>query len=272
MNKIDQFEELAEHVVEGTFIRLFGDRLSPTKVAAHLERAIEEHQLSSDGGAPQAPTHYWVYMHPDDYQALTEIPQGEGETRVEDALAQQISALVSEADMALQCRPVVHLRPDDDIAPRAIRVDARQEPGEKDQMAQTRQMEAARDLEHEAGLSEGPKGRPFLILEGQRHITLTEPRVSIGRALSNDVIIDDPRVSRHHAQLRHRYGHYILVDLGSSGGTRINDYPVEECVLHSGDVISFAGVEVVYGEDPPTPIPLPAEDDTPLLKRSDLDG
>lgn len=272
MNKIDQFEELAERAVEGTFFRLFGDRLSPTRVAAHLERAIEEHQLCSDGGALQAPTHYWVHLHPGDYQALVDNPQREGETPVEDALAHQISALVSKADMALDGRPIVHIRPDEAVAPQAIRVDARREPGEEGPMAQTRQMEAAKELADGTGLSEGPKGRPFLILEGQRHIPLTEPRVSIGRALSNDVIIDDPRVSRHHAQLRHRYGHYILVDLGSSGGTRINDYPVEECVLHSGDVISFAGVEVVYGEDPPTPIPLPAEDDTPLLKRSDIDG
>jgi hypothetical protein len=36
-------------------------------------------------------------------------------------------------------------------------------------------------------------------------------------------------------------------------------------VLHSGDVISFAGVQVVYGEDPPTPIPLPGSGDTPPL-------
>ncbi|MFW6115647.1 MAG: FHA domain-containing protein, partial [Chloroflexota bacterium] len=73
-------------------------------------------------------------------------------------------------------------------------------------------------------------------------------------------------------QLRHRYGHYVLYDLDSSGGTRINDYPVEECVLHSGDVISFAGVEVVYGEDPPTPIPLPTDADTQALQRVEADG
>ena len=114
---------------------------------------------------------------------------------------------------------------------------------------------------------EGPRGRPFLVLEGQRHVNLNQPTISIGRALDNDVIIDEPRVSRHHAQLRHRYGHYVLYDLDSSGGTRINDYPVEECVLHSGDVISFAGVEVVYGEDPPTPIPLP-EEETPVLTKA----
>jgi pSer/pThr/pTyr-binding forkhead associated (FHA) protein len=117
-----------------------------------------------------------------------------------------------------------------------------------------------------------PSGRPFLILEGKRHINLAEPAVSIGRALDNDVIIEDPRVSRHHAQLRQRYGHYVLYDLDSAGGTRINGYPIEECVLHSGDVISLAGVEIIYGEDPPTPVPLPSDEDTPSLTEAEGDS
>jgi pSer/pThr/pTyr-binding forkhead associated (FHA) protein len=121
--------------------------------------------------------------------------------------------------------------------------------------------------EQEAGAGEmiAPPGRPFLIVEGQRHVDLLQPVVSVGRALDNDIILEDPRVSRHHAQLRRRYGRYVLYDMGSSSGTQINEYPVEECVLHSGDVVSFAGVQVIYGEDPPTPIPLPGVEDTPAF-------
>lgn len=271
MNKIDQFESLAEHVVEGTFVRLFSDRLSPMKVAAHLERAIEEHRTSADGQLRHAPTHYWIYLNPEDHRALTLDGLEEGETAAERALARRISALVSETDLTLERPPVVHIRSDEEIARREIRVETSSGLSDGEQDEPTRKMEVTRDLAGEESATEGPDGRPFFILEGQRHIDLRLARVSIGRALNNDVIIDDPRVSRYHAQLRHRYGHYVLYDLGSSGGTRINDYPVEECVLHSGDVISFAGVDVVYGEDPPTPIPLPAEDDTPLLRRSDLD-
>jgi hypothetical protein len=268
MNKIDQFEHLAERLVEGTFARLFADRLSPLKVAAHLERAIEEHQVCASGHMPQAPTHYWIYLNPRDYEALKPDFQDEQETEAQEALARQISELVADADLALEAPPIVHIRPDGEVPPREVRVDARWAPGETEELEETRSMEAAEDLEEEEEpVSEGPQGRPFLVLEGRRHVNLTQPVVSVGRALDNDVIIDDPRVSRHHAQIRHRYGHYVLYDLGSSGGTRINDYPVEECVLHSGDVISFAGVEVVYGEDPPTPIPLPKEE-TPVLTRA----
>jgi pSer/pThr/pTyr-binding forkhead associated (FHA) protein len=119
-----------------------------------------------------------------------------------------------------------------------------------------------------------PQSRPFLILEGHRHVDLFKATVSIGRALDNDVIIEDPRISRHHAQLRRRYGRYVLYDLGSTGGTQINGYPIEECVLHTGDVISLAGVQTIYGEDPSTSIPLPGIEDTPALPslKDDVDN
>jgi hypothetical protein len=276
MNRIDQFEHMAERLVEGTFSRLFVGRLSPIKVAAHLERAIEEHQVCVPGEAAQAPTHYWVYLNPRDYIALTRS-QGldEEEREAEQALASQIIALVSEADLALEAPPVVHVEPHDSVPPRDVRVEARwirQEPGDTDETRQmTRHLtDKGQSGEETAGL-QGLPGRPFLIVEGHRHVNLTKPLISIGRSLENDVIIEDPRVSRHHAQLRQRYGHYVLCDLDSTGGTEINGYPVEECVVHSGDVISFAGVRVIYGEDPPTPIPLPPEEDTPALLREDSD-
>ena len=265
MNTIDQFENLAERFVEGTFARLFADRISPMKVAARIERAIEEHQVCSSGGTAQAPTHYRVYLNPEDYEALQPDPAETRERPAEEVLASQISQLVSEADLTLEGPPTVHIEPDADVSPREVRVDARWTPDEN--LDGTREMKSAGNRTELGAASEGPKGRPFLIVEGQRHVNLTEPVVSIGRALDNDVIIDDPRVSRHHAQLRHRYGHYVLYDLDSSGGTRINDYPVEECVLHSGDVISFAGVAVVYGEDPPTPIRLPDQEETSALTK-----
>ena len=70
MNRIARFEALAEQLVEGTFARLFAGRLSPLEVATHLTRAMEDHQVASPEGVPQAPTHYWVYLHTDDCDAL----------------------------------------------------------------------------------------------------------------------------------------------------------------------------------------------------------
>jgi hypothetical protein len=268
MNKIDQFENLAERLVEGTFARLFAGRISPVKVALHLETAIEEHQVCVPGGEAQAPTEYWVYLNAKDFQALAAQGSQDEEMAPEETLARQIRELVSEADLALQTPPVVHLEPHEDVPVGDVRVEARWSRADSN-LERTRKMSAGDAGDSPPSASQGPRGRPFIIIGGDRHVSLTEPTVSIGRALDNDVIIDDPRVSRHHAQIRQRYGHLVLYDLDSSGGTQINGYPVDECVLHSGDVISLAGVEVIYGEDPPTPIPLPADEGTRALAKTE---
>lgn len=266
MNRIAQFEALVERLVEGTFTRLFAGQLSPRKVATHLIRAMEDHQVCFSGIAPQSPTHYWVYLNPNDYEAM--VPESEGSDKaepsfLEDELAHHVADLASEAGLALEVSPIVRILCDEDVPPRDVRIDARWMPDEADEMERTREMEASDKPASDQMAATAPRGRPFLVLEGRRHVNLTQPVVSIGRALDNDVIIEDPRVSRHHTQLRQRYGHYVLYDLGSSGGTKINGYPIEECVLHSGDVISLAGIQIIYGVDPPTPIPLPESEDTP---------
>jgi hypothetical protein len=262
MSKIARFEALAEWLVEGTFARLFAGRLRPLEVATRLARTMEDHQVVCSGHAPQAATHYWVYLHPDDWEALAvEQPALEAE------LAHHVAELAAQAGLALEIPPVVHVLPDEGVGLHQVRVEARWMPAEEAEETNveiTNEMKVS-EVEAEAAITITLPGRPFIILEGRRHMNLLQPVISIGRALDNDVIIEDPRVSRHHAQLRQRYGRYVLYDLGSSGGTRINSYSVEECVLHSGDVISFAGVQVIYGEDPPTPIPTPNREDTPPL-------
>lgn len=279
MSKIARFEALAERLVEGTFARLFAGRLSPLQVATHLTRAIEDHQALSPEGIPQAPTHYWVYLYPEDCDALA-IEQ----PTIEIELARHVTELAAQAGLELRVTPMIQVLPDKKLEPHQVHVEARLMLQESDSLDKTHefksttatppQPQANGEIEEANGKVEAmiaPPGRPFLILEGRRHVNLLQATMAIGRALDNDVIIEDPRVSRHHAQLRRRYGRYVLYDLGSSGGTQINGYPVEECVLHAGDVISFAGVQVIYSEDPPTPIPLPGMQDTPALPQPETE-
>ena len=81
-------------------------------------------------------------------------------------------------------------------------------------------------------------------------MVLDKPVINLGRQRDNDVIVDDPTVSRHHAQIRLRFGNYVLFDLGSSGGTTVNGHPVQERVLQSGDVIGLARSRgLLYIED-----------------------
>ena len=86
----------------------------------------------------------------------------------------------------------------------------------------------------------------FLILNGVDLFALRVPVVSIGRRIDNVVVLNDPRVSRQHAELRSYHGRYVVFDMGSSGGTYVNGQRVTHSILYDGDVISLAGVHLIF--------------------------
>ncbi len=93
----------------------------------------------------------------------------------------------------------------------------------------------------------------FVIIDGLETVQLTQSVVNIGRRLENDIVIEDPRISRDHAQIRAVKGQYVIFDLNSTGGTFVNSVRISQQPLFPGDVISLAGVPLVYGQDnPPT--------------------
>jgi pSer/pThr/pTyr-binding forkhead associated (FHA) protein len=93
----------------------------------------------------------------------------------------------------------------------------------------------------------------FLIVEGVKEFPLKRAVINIGRRLDNNLVVDDPRVSRLHAQLRAIKGRFVLFDLNSSGGTFINGQRASQSILYPGDVISLAGVSLIFGQDSPWP-------------------
>jgi pSer/pThr/pTyr-binding forkhead associated (FHA) protein len=95
------------------------------------------------------------------------------------------------------------------------------------------------------GNSEVPQ-ECFLVLEGIKVVPLLKKVINIGRRFENDLVIDDPRVSRYHAQLRVVDGKYELVDMNSTGGTYVNGMRITRCILYAGDAISLSGFSMVY--------------------------
>jgi pSer/pThr/pTyr-binding forkhead associated (FHA) protein len=89
----------------------------------------------------------------------------------------------------------------------------------------------------------------FLIFQGVKAIPLNKPVVSIGRSHDNTVVIDDPRISRHHVEVRVINDRFVVFDLHSTGGTFVNGQRVNEGLLYPGDLISLAGVNLVFIQD-----------------------
>ncbi len=89
----------------------------------------------------------------------------------------------------------------------------------------------------------------YLIVEGTKAIPLDKFITSIGRSHENTLVIDDPRISRHHLEIRVIREQFVLFDLNSSGGTYVNSQRVSQGMLYPGDLISLAGVNVVFTQD-----------------------
>jgi pSer/pThr/pTyr-binding forkhead associated (FHA) protein len=88
----------------------------------------------------------------------------------------------------------------------------------------------------------------FLIVNGTQVFPLTKSVITIGRMEDNDLIIQEPQISRYHAKLDAEHGQFNLTDLDSTGGTSINGTRITHKILNHGDVISLAGIPLLYGQ------------------------
>jgi hypothetical protein len=236
--RIAQFEERIQSLVEGSFTRLFGGRLRPREVAQRLARVMENETRPDVTGRPVAPNRYLVHLTPEDSAALLAA-----QPDLPAKLAEHLLILAQEADFRLDVLPRVEFVPDDTLTAHTLLVRAEHAVDSR----QSTQMMEPLDLAAKERLPQA-----FLVVDGNRYVPLDRSVINIGRRRDNSIVLDDPRVSRQHCQLRYRLGQFILYDLGSRGGTFVNNLRVTECVLRAGDVISLAGVPVVYMLDEST--------------------
>jgi pSer/pThr/pTyr-binding forkhead associated (FHA) protein len=95
---------------------------------------------------------------------------------------------------------------------------------------------------------EGPGGGPIgaLVLGDGSRVQMGEEPLSIGRSPDSDVVLPDAEVSRHHAEVRRQDGAFVLVDLGSMNGTRVNGAGVRERQLQDGDEITIGSTKLRF--------------------------
>jgi hypothetical protein len=261
-NRFSQFEERIQSLIEGGFARLFAGRLQPREVALRLARVMEDEADLDDAGNLAAPNRYVVFLHPDDHAALLAAQPDLAVT-----LADHLMQLARESDLRLEAPPEVVLMPDRAVALHGVAVRAEH----VDAARKTTQMMAVGAEESDAN-PPGDLPKAFLVVDGSRYVPLESGVINIGRRRDNTLVLDDRRISRQHCQLRFRFGEFVLYDLGSRGGTFVNNERVTECVLKPGDVISLAGVPLVYVvEDESEPRKPPGGDTQAFIVRDDQD-
>jgi serine phosphatase RsbU (regulator of sigma subunit) len=100
-------------------------------------------------------------------------------------------------------------------------------------------------------------------------IPLTKERIVIGRHPHCQIVLDNPAVSRHHAQILENHGTYFLEDLRSRNGTQLNGAPVQgRSELHDGDQIQLCDFRFEFLEISDAPVVTGASAKTQLGKGS----
>ena len=107
-----------------------------------------------------------------------------------------------------------------------------------------------------------PKGA-YLVINSQV-FPIKQDLTKIGRKLDNDLVIQEPLVSRYHAEIRLEDDKFHLHDLESTGGTFLNQKKISSSVLYTGDIILLANVPVMFIDDS-TNLIVPAEEPTGQL-------
>ena len=89
------------------------------------------------------------------------------------------------------------------------------------------------------------------VLRGrQGDYQLTEAVTVIGRSRRCGIVLTDPNVSRQHAEIRKQDNGFMLLDLGSTNGTRVNRRDVKQVVLQHGDRIELGTTELLFERQP----------------------
>lgn len=238
-NPIDKLERQLQDLIEGAFSRLFRRTINARDIALLLLRAMEDNAALAESSEtkPVAPDIYAIFLQPENAaRFLARFPD------LPARLANLLAELSRESGFQLLALPAVSVLADSQLETHQARVSAKHSPASS---ANTESM-APLAIDARPRL---PLGKAHLHIVGAGAVPLSKSVINIGRDSANDVVIDDDFVSRHHAQLRKRFGVYTLFDVNSRGGTMVNSTVISEHRLQSGDVIRIGHTDLIYADD-----------------------
>ncbi|HEX6542942.1 MAG TPA: DUF3662 and FHA domain-containing protein [Ktedonobacterales bacterium] len=256
MGIVGRFESAMRGLVEGTFGRLIRTSLQRNEFGPQVERAMEDHLRGSPNGR-EAPTLYDIYLSEKDYEEFGD------DAKLAQELSGQLIQMARERNYWLERKPVIRFHEDPHVITGQMRIasyilDDSAAPSGDEVMEQTVSISPAEvqrlneDIAREQARNQANISLPpawltlFRPTRGQPMRLLHSP-IHIGRHLSNEIIVNDRRVSRHHAEIRYERGQFVLYDLSSTNGVKINGVATRQPVpLRNNDLITVGSHEFVF--------------------------
>jgi hypothetical protein len=211
------FERRLERTVEGTFARVFKSGLRPVELGRRLVREMDDNRSIGVRGTPVVPNSFTVAISPSDLEQFEDV---------QDSLTRELCDAAREhardEGYSFMGPVEVQLVGDEGLRTGAFEITGRLAEGE------------------------GGAGAGSIVLPSGDRFTLGEGIITIGRHPESNLVLADPNVSRNHAEIRPQGDGYVVVDLGSTNGSRVNGVRVETQVLEDGDELTFGNTRMRF--------------------------
>ena len=258
MSVLRSLEEKIAGLVEGTFGRVFRSEVRPVELARKLAKEMDEHRTVSVSRT-YVPNEYVVWLSPQDRQRYEGVEQS-----VIDELGAYLLEHARREKLALVSRPQIEFRTDERLALGEFGIQARlvQPAGAGGDGVQGAVEARPADFghtmvystsdRHQSALEEvgsgtaNTKRRAYVIADGKRLVVPANGAL-IGRSRDADIVLDDSNVSRRHAEISPSGQSWLIQDLGSTNGVRVNGREVDgPHPLESGDRIELGTVRIGF--------------------------
>jgi hypothetical protein len=233
VSRLQRIEERLETWVNGAFSRMFRSEVQPVEVASALQRELDNNVQIVSRDRSLAPNRFTVTLSPRDHERLAPYA---------DSLVGELTSLVQEhADLQRYAFPGpvrVDLKRDDDLRTGQFRVASEVQAQVSTPPAGEAQRSAAAYLQVNDAV-----------------VPVRAAGVLVGRGSDCDVRIDDPGVSRRHAEFRvlgeGEHADVVVVDLHSTNGTVVDGIRVAQAPVREGSTVTVGSTTITVRRHDP---------------------
>ena len=258
VNIFKGIERKLEGLVEGGFGRAFKASVQPVELAHKLAKEMGDHKTVGVANV-YVPNEFDIYLGSEDYAHLSSFADS-----LKTELGGYVVAFAQREGWTLVSPPRIELRQDDDlhlgefgIGTRTVNEPPSAAPPSPAPVVAAIPVAAPGPVLDQTVLYQAPQapvtsaapplsGFRAALRGEQGQWELRDVVTVIGRSRRCDIVIDDSNVSRQHAEVRRQEDGYVVRDLGSTNGLRVNRRDVKQSALAHGDRIELGTTELLF--------------------------
>ena len=253
MGFLKHIEKRMESLVEGVFGRAFRRQIHPVEIAKGLTKQMDEGRMVSISRT-YAPNDFTVHLSREDSESIRAY-----QASLKDELIQYASTHAENKNYHLMTPPRIRFETEDTLRFGEFGVTAKLTGGDgprekgapQDTSGQTRifrtEDSTGGEMDQGTAAISADEARRHglareiveLVLEDETHPLEGRGPWSVGRSQENDIVINDPNVSRKHARISRADNGFVVEDLGSTNGTMLDGAPIDRERIEGGDELTF---------------------------------